>query len=64
MKTCNFEKLVLFLDKRLDVDEKLDVLDHLDHCEICRDAIYHISRDRDANLFIYRPEKPEKILAG
>ena len=64
MKTCNFEKLVMFLDKQLDVDERLDVLDHLDHCDICRDAVFHISRDRDANLFIYRPYKPDKIPAS
>ena len=63
MKTCDFEKLVMFLDKQLDLDGKLDVLDHLDHCEICRDAIYHISRDRDANLFVYRPYKAEKVLS-
>jgi uncharacterized protein YuzB (UPF0349 family) len=64
MKTCNFEKLVHFLDEQLELDEKLDVLDHLDSCDICRDAIYHISRDRDSGLFEYRPYKPEKILAG
>ena len=63
MKSCNFEKLVAFLDKQLTVDEKLDVLDHLDHCGICRDAVFHISRDRDANLFVFRPYKAEKVLA-
>ena len=63
MKTCNFEKLIRFLDKQLDLDEKLEVLDHLDHCEICRDAVFHISRDRDSNLFYHRPYKAEKVLA-
>jgi anti-sigma factor RsiW len=63
MKTCDFEKLVRYLDKQLDVDGKLDVLEHLDHCEICRDAVFHISRDRDANLFYYRPYNTEKVLA-
>ncbi len=63
MKTCDFEKLVRYLDKQLSVDEKLDVLEHLDHCEICRDAVFHISRDRDANLFYYRPYNTEKVLA-
>lgn len=63
MKTCDFEKLVAFLDKRLDIDAKLDVLEHLDHCDICRDAIFQIMRDRDADLFIYRPYEAEKILA-
>jgi anti-sigma factor RsiW len=62
MKTCNFEKLVAYLDNELDVDARLDVLDHLDHCEICRDAVFHISRDRDSNLFIFRPYKMEKVL--
>ncbi len=60
MKTCNFEKLLLFLDKQLKLDDKLDVLAHLDECDICRDAIYHISRDRDANLFVSRPPDAEK----
>ena len=59
MKTCNFEKLVHFLDEQLELDEKLDVLDHLDGCEICRDAIYHISRDRDS-----RPLRISALQAG
>jgi anti-sigma factor RsiW len=63
MSACNFEKLVAFLDKQLDLDEKLEILEHLDHCDICRDAVFHISRDRDRDLFIYRPYKPEKVLA-
>lgn len=54
---CSFEKLVQYLDKELDIDGQLDVLCHLDTCETCRDAIYHISRDRDADLFIHRPYK-------
>ncbi len=63
MKSCDFEKLIRYLDKQLKLDEKLDVLDHLDRCEICRDAVFHISRDRDANLFYRRPYKAEKIMA-
>ena len=55
MKTCNYEKLVAYLDNNLDVDGKLEVLDHLDHCDICRDAVFHISRDRDAGLSSYHP---------
>jgi anti-sigma factor RsiW len=63
MKNCNFEMLIQYLDKQLGLEEKLEVLDHLDHCEICRDAVYHISRDRDTKLFYYRPYKTEKVLA-
>lgn len=63
MKTCNFENLVLFLDKKLNVDQKLDVFEHLDHCDICRDAVFHLSRDRDASFFYYRPYYKERVLA-
>jgi hypothetical protein len=63
MKSCDFEKLVRYLDKQLGLDEKLDVLDHLDRCDICRDAVFHISRDRDGSLFYHRPYKAEKVLA-
>jgi len=63
MKTCNFENLVLFLDKQLNLDQKLDVLEHLDHCDICRDTVFHLSRDRDASLFYHRPYNAERVLA-
>jgi hypothetical protein len=62
MSVCSFKKLVLLLDKKLDLDEKLDVLDHLASCTICRDAIYQISRDRDEAFFIHRPYNVEKAL--
>jgi len=60
---CDFEKLLQFLDKELNLDGQLAVLDHLDECETCMDAVYRITRDRDADLFIYRPYNAEKILA-
>ena len=49
---CNFDKLVLYLDKELDLDEQLNVLLHIDECFPCREAVYHISVDRDAALFL------------
>ena len=49
---CDFDKLVHYLDKELKLDEQLDVLMHIDDCETCREAIYHISVDRDAALFV------------
>ncbi len=57
MSSCSFEKLLQLLDKQLDLDGKLDVFDHLDHCENCRDAIYHILRDRDSGYFVVRPNR-------
>ncbi len=53
---CNFDKLVLFLDKKLELDEQLEVLDHIDKCDACMDALYQISRDRDESLFRHRPK--------
>ena len=63
MNACSFKKLVQLLDKQLNLDEKLEVLEHLGSCTICRDAIYQISRDRDEAYFIHRPYKVEKIVA-
>jgi len=63
MGACSFKKLVLLLDKKLDLDGKLEVLGHLQSCTICRDAIYQISRDRDEALFIRRPYNVDKNVA-
>ena len=51
--TCDFEKLWLYLDKKLDLDGQLEVLEHLDDCETCFEAVYLMSRDRDAKLFVW-----------
>ena len=63
MSACNFKKLVELLDKRLKLDEKLEVLGHLDTCVICKDAVYQISRDRDEAFFVRRPYPVEKMVA-
>jgi hypothetical protein len=63
MSTCSFKKLVLLLDKKLGLDEKLEILGHLDSCKICRDAVYQISRDRDEAYFVHRPYNVNKIVA-
>jgi predicted anti-sigma-YlaC factor YlaD len=63
MSACSFQKLVLLLDKKLGLDDKLEVLEHLESCKICRDAVYQISHDRDEALFIHRPYRIEKIVA-
>jgi len=63
MSTCSFKRLVKLLDKKLALDEKLEVLDHLKTCAICRDAVYQISRDRDEDLFVHRPYSVEKHVA-
>jgi hypothetical protein len=63
MSACSFKKLVQLLDKQLEIDEKLEVLAHLESCGICRDAVYQISHDRDEKLFIHKPYNVEKHIA-
>lgn len=60
MKSCSFDRLVRLLDKQLDLEGKLEVFDHLDRCENCRDTVYQIARDRDRRFFIPRTHKPRK----
>jgi hypothetical protein len=63
MSACSFKKLVQLLDKKLSLDDKLEVLNHLDSCKICHDAVYQIARDRDEAFFIHRPYNVEKHVA-
>ena len=44
---CSFEKLVLYIDKHLDLDGQLEVLGHPDECDTCFHALYQITRDRE-----------------
>jgi predicted anti-sigma-YlaC factor YlaD len=64
MTPCSFDNLVKLLDKHLDLDAKLDVYDHLDNCDTCRDAIYHIKRDRDEAALLFRPFRARKLSAA
>ncbi len=59
---CDFNKLLLYMEKKLDLDAKLEVLEHLETCEICFEAIYLMSRDRDARFLIW--DAPEYELAS
>jgi hypothetical protein len=54
MSACNFEYLLQFVNKQLDLDQQLEVYDHLDRCNICREAVYQLSRDLGGVSFIYR----------
>ena len=63
MSVCSFKKLVQLLDKKMDLDGKLEVLNHLDVCDICREAIYQISRDRDESFLVYKPYREQGKVA-
>jgi hypothetical protein len=49
---CNFDKICLFFDKKLSINQQLELLGHLDHCDICLEAARQIKRDRDAGLYV------------
>ncbi len=53
MDGCSLEKLVLLLDKKLDLDTRLGIYDHLDRCYHCKDAIYRLVQSRDRKFLIY-----------
>jgi predicted anti-sigma-YlaC factor YlaD len=53
MSACNFECLLRFVNKQLDLDKQLEVYEHLDRCSICRDTVCQLSRDLAEVLFIY-----------
>jgi len=52
----NYETLARLLTgkrrKGMDINAILEMFGHLDECEVCRDALYQISRENDAMLFI------------
>jgi hypothetical protein len=54
MSACNFDRLLRFVNDQSDLDCRLAAYDHLDRCNICRDAVYQLSRDRDEECFINR----------
>ncbi len=55
MRRCNFDKLVRLLDEELNLDGKLEVLEHLGVCDICYEAFYLLWRDRDETRFALGP---------
>jgi anti-sigma factor RsiW len=64
MSACSFGRLLRFVNQQLDPDGRLAVYDHLDRCDICRDAVYELSRDLDEAFIIHRSHrvKPSSVL--
>jgi hypothetical protein len=63
MSECNFDKLVRYTEKKLSLDDKLELLQHLDWCDTCWEAIFQLSKDRDVKYFVHRPHRAEKVPA-
>jgi hypothetical protein len=57
MSACSFNRLLQFVNKQLDLDEQLEVYDHLDRCDICRDTVYQLSCDRAEACFIHHAHR-------
>jgi hypothetical protein len=47
---CNFEKLCMFRDRRLDLSQQLEVVDHLDKCGLCLGTARLLKRVRDGEI--------------
>lgn len=45
---CNFERLIEYLERRLNTDSELEILQHLERCEVCFDTICELVRERAA----------------
>jgi hypothetical protein len=50
---CNFDKLWRFLNKDLEPAGRAEVISHMEKCEICREAVYNLARDRAAEYFLH-----------
>lgn len=51
---CNYNRLVKFLEKKLDIDQRLEILSHLETCSDCFDELYKLRRMKDSKHFIYK----------
>jgi hypothetical protein len=47
MDGCSFSKLVKFVEGQLELGPRVELLDHLDRCDICREAVYQIWHDQE-----------------
>ena len=66
MPNCDPRRLSHFLSERLDVDEKLDFLYHLDRCSECWEALYNLRRAQHSHYYQKKGRKmalSEKELA-
>ncbi len=61
MSVCSFNRLLQFINKQLDLNGQLEIYDHLDRCNICRDTIRQLTRDRDEASFIYRRRRVKPL---
>ncbi len=64
MNGCCFERLYLLLHRKLDVETQLEVFEHLDRCEICRETVYQMTRDQDEASHLLRTPRRRKLPAA
>ena len=63
MSACSFSRLLQFVNKQLDLDGQLEVHDHLDRCDICRDAVCQLARDLNGAFLINCAQRAEPSAA-
>ncbi len=59
---CNREQLIPFLSNKLDVEDKLDFLSHLENCSQCWDLVYNSIKAQHPHYYksTPRPRTPKK----
>lgn len=48
---CSRRKLIAFAEGRMELDEKLDILYHLDNCQKCWDDLYLVRKSKNGQLY-------------
>ncbi len=61
---CEKENLAHLIADDLDVDTKIDILEHLEVCTTCKDAYYGMTRERDSVLFVHRRYNVDRVARG
>jgi hypothetical protein len=51
---CNFKTITKFIENKLDLNDKLDLLLHLDDCILCFNEIYRLKKAQDERFFRYQ----------
>ena len=64
MSACSFSRLLQFFNKQLGLDGQLEIYDHLERCDICRDAFCRLSRDREESFSTHHAHRMKPLSPG
>lgn len=61
--TCNYNKLAKFIEGHLDLNDKLEILFHLENCTACFDEVYKLRKMQDEKYFVKKKFNLEKMVS-